>query len=195
MKLFHTSDTHGYFPDLKGDFDAVIHSGDFIPNNVWGANRHRSMLDWEKAIQEHWVKANAETIKEWLGGRPFLFCSGNHDFIDPCEFLQEAGVNAINLDNKVTEFEGKTLWGLPWVPFIEGAWSHELQSVEMKAEIDRMFDGLKERKARPDILVAHSPPHGILDGCLGEHLGNTHLVNSLNYTFEQLPDLVFLTPA
>jgi Icc-related predicted phosphoesterase len=188
MRIQHISDTHGYFPDLKGDFDAVIHSGDFFANHSWGPNRHWSVLDMEKAWQTDWIKARTETIKEWLDGRPFLFCTGNHDFIDPCGFLQEAGLTAINLDNKVTEFEGKTLWGMPWVPFDQGAWSHELRSAELKAEVQRMLDAFPD--SRPDILVAHAPPHGILDDCLGTCLGNPHLSNALNYTFDQLPNLV-----
>jgi hypothetical protein len=150
MRIQHTSDNHGFFQDLEGDFDVVIHSGDLFPNHCFGPKRVWSTLEVEKAFQTDWLKGRIETIKEWIKGKPFLFCSGNHDFIDPCPILIAAGITAINLDDKVTEFEGHTLYGLPWVPFIEGVWNFELMDVEMREEIDRMLNNLRHRNARPD---------------------------------------------
>jgi Icc-related predicted phosphoesterase len=191
MRIFHVSDTHGFFPELTGDFDVVIHSGDLFDNHSWGPNRNLSILDMERTHQTDWIRARAETIKEWVHGKPFLFCTGNHDFVDPCPFLQEVGLTAINLDDKVTEFEGKTLWGMPWVPFDEGAWNYELRSAELMAEVQRMIAAFKDQDpSRPDILVAHAPPYGILDLCPDGRIGNSHLANALNYTLDQLPNLI-----
>jgi Icc-related predicted phosphoesterase len=191
MRIWHVSDNHGYFPELQGEFDVVIHSGDLFPNHSFGPKRHWSIMEMEKAFQTDWINNRAETIKEWVKEKPFLFCSGNHDFVDPCPTLNEAGLTAINLNDKVTEFEGLTLYGFPWVPFIEGGWNFELMDVEMRVEIDRMFEKLLHRNSRPDILVTHSPPYGKLDLCRpAGRLGNQFLANAISYSFEQLPKLL-----
>jgi len=192
MRIFHVSDNHGYFPKLPGDFDVVIHSGDFFPNHVFGPNRHRlSVLEEELSFQRRWIRYHIDTIKNWVKNKPFLFCSGNHDFIDPCPFLLESGLQAVNLDNKVTEFNGLTLYGFPWVPFIEGGWNFELQDLEIRSETNRMKQKLEQSKAIPDILVTHCPPYGKLDS-VGPaiRLGNQFLTNSLIYSFKQLPKLL-----
>lgn len=175
MRIIHCSDTHGRLPVLPKDGEFVIHSGDYLPN------ASRGNLTIELPFQERWIRANAENLKEWLGGRSFLFSSGNHDFIDPCPIMVECGIDAINLNDKVTLYKGLNFYGFPYVPFIAGEWAGEKHLPEMHDEMNRMLRRIKDSEAKIDILVSHAPPFGVLDVYMNEHLGNTLMTNMMAY--------------
>lgn len=213
MKICHSSDLHGcqykipvlnsdfttsdqkisIFPKIKEDFDIFVMSGDFLPNKIWGPNKKKADLKIEKKYQEYWVETNAKGIKEMIKDKPFLFSSGNHDFINPCEILIKHGVNAIDLDNKVVDFMGYTFYGFPYIPAMDQNWNFERDSQEMRNEVINMIDRLKTAKKFDslDILVAHCPLYGILDRVYAENIGNTHMNTFLEYQLPKLPKAYF----
>lgn len=186
MKLAHCSDTHGYlWPEIPDDCDVVIHSGDGLPN------RSRGRRSTETPFQTEWVTKNVEKYREWLKGKPLIYVPGNHCFISPCEILAKAGIEAIDISNKLYEFDGKKLWGFPFIPYIAGEWAYECTVDMMQREIRKLKDILLSEKV--DILVAHAPLYGILDnnatvrdenGNLtnyGDHCGNRQMINMFMY--------------
>lgn len=165
MKILHISDTHGALRTLldRDTIDAVVHSGDFLPNC------RPSMPVLEAQWQLDWIARNADRLKQWLGGTPFLLCPGNHDFVDPCEALRAIGVNASSLCDQVQTLNGVTFHGFPWVPAL-GYWWHEAVDQELERRTDDMdLDGV-------DVLVAHCPPRGVLDKARDNvRIGNKYL--------------------
>jgi Icc-related predicted phosphoesterase len=181
MKICHVSDTHTRFPELIGDYNLIVHSGDMLPNM-----RPRAKLQ-EKLFQRDWIRENGERFKTWIGEKPFLFCSGNHDYIDPCDELKDLGINAINLDNKMIEIDGVKFYGFPYVPYI-GVWNWELIEREMRSAVERLVEIVDFHKI--DVLVAHCPPYGILDMNMQRtHIGNVAMINAINYTIRNMPKL------
>ena len=147
------SDTHGFFPELKGGVeDLLLYAGDFSPG--------RGSL--------------VETIKflDWLDNQPHkrkILVAGNHDFIcerDPGLFqtLVNSHKSITYLKDSQTVFKGWKIYGSPWQPWFYD-WAFNAPR-----------DGEKLRQiwaAIPndtDILVTHSPPYGIMDQC-PEHVG------------------------
>jgi len=167
VRILHISDTHGEMSMLRGQFDLVVHSGDLQPNRTRGSVT-------EGAFQEHWVRSNATRLRHWLGDTPFLFCPGNHDFFDPQEIARDVGIDWTTLGNKAHEVEGLRFVGLPYVPFFRGEWNYETCSIELMRKTYRLLESTK-----PDVLVAHCPPHGILDDTHGTHIGNRALTEWL----------------
>jgi hypothetical protein len=96
MRLLHLSDNHGSFDTLPlQGVNAVVHSGDFMPNKT------RGNLMIEPYYQRDWLERYKDVLKMWMPPpMPFLFCRGNHDFMDPVPVLRSFGINAINITNK-----------------------------------------------------------------------------------------------
>lgn len=205
MIICHTSDNHGFqykvdgeivsiFPDIKEEFDVFVCSGDFIPDGHWGPHRDLDLLHQSEKYQEYWVNKYAPDIKKWTHNKPFLFCSGNHDFINPCKILKKHGINAIDLDDKVVEFMGLTFYGFPYIPFMVDNWNHERNAQDMNTECNRMLSRLKDagKEDQLDILVSHCPIYGILDFTINhgrEHIGNAQMAHTLSYKMKKLPIL------
>jgi len=150
VRILHISDTHGLLPELRTGADIIVHSGDFLPN------RTRGVRAIEEPFQAQWIRDNADRLKAWLGGRPFLFCQGNHDFIDPVPELKEAGINAIDLTMQyIVEHNGVRFFGFPWVKYFTGEWNWEAEERDIVRHL---------RLVPPvDVLVTHGPIYGVLD--------------------------------
>jgi Icc-related predicted phosphoesterase len=202
MIICHSSDQHGFqykvdgeivsiFPDIKENFDVFVCSGDFLSNLFWGPNKDINLLAQEKQYQEKWTHRYAQHIKQWCHNKPFLFSSGNHDFINPCKILKKYGINAIDLDDKIVEFMGYTWYGFCYVPEMGNNWNHERNAQDMHTECNRMLSRLKDagKEDKLDILVAHVPPYGILDKVPRENIGNAQMNSILSYKIKKLPKL------
>jgi|ERR1700748_620279 len=203
MIICHASDWHAcrsknnegeivsIFPDIKEEFDVFVMSGDFLPNSIWGANRKLKQLPFEKKYQENWLHLFAEDIKKCIHDKPFLWSSGNHDFINPCKILIEHGINAIDLDNKVIEFMNYIWIGFPYIPIMDNHWNFERNSNDMRSEIITMKNRLIQTNNldKLNIIVAHCPPANILDWTGAEHIGNSHINNFISYELPNLPKL------
>lgn len=201
MKLMHVSDTHGCFPDLPGEFDAVVYSGDFFPFNYREShegralelypNRNSETRQAEIEFQKTWMLRRIDTLKDQVKGKPIVWSSGNHDFFNPCDMLNEHGVRAVNIDNKVMEYMGLVWYGFPYVPMLRNAWNFERDDKELKHEVQTFVQRLKEdgKLDKLDVLVAHCPPDGVLDFANKKRIGNKHMHSALFYQLQKPPQL------
>jgi Icc-related predicted phosphoesterase len=180
-RIKHVSDTHGKFPRLMGNFDIVVHSGDFCPNFVYGINT-------ESYHQEVWLKSKIAEIEEWTLGKPLYFVLGNHDYISPAVFeatLRAHKIEAYDLTDKIVTHAGLNFYGFPYVPPINGKYAYELNAEQMAERIDAMV--AVGNSTYIDVIVAHCPPAGCLDLCFNQHMrfGNSGLSNGLDYKFSK----------
>jgi Icc-related predicted phosphoesterase len=122
----------------------------------------------------------------WIKETPFLFCAGNHVFIDPTPLMRKGGINAINITNKLYNFDGVKFYGFPYVPYY-GYWSNELFHDQMSDELDKVAALCNEGAI--DVLVAHCPIAGILDLDHRQNLrfGNPALADFFNYKVYKYP--------
>jgi hypothetical protein len=82
-----------------------------------------------------------EKFKEWIGEVPFLFVLGNHDFISPEHVETQLCANeikAINLTNKLVNFEGDKFYGFPYVPYINGNFNYGI--VQFRKMIEDYYE-------------------------------------------------------
>jgi Icc-related predicted phosphoesterase len=178
-RICHVSDTHGGFPRLHGRYDVVVHTGDFFPNS----HHVFSNKNLEMAFQLQWLRDNIPNIKQWLNGHTLIYVPGNHDFLHPdmMEYeLQNAGVKAFGIANRLLSFEGTTFFGFPYVPTIDGSWNYERAVPEMHQECEKMAEVLNQTFV--DVLCCHAPPYGCLDLTYGnEVIGSTVIATMLDY--------------
>lgn len=176
MRILHVSDTHGTFPNLDPCADIIVHSGDLLPNFSRGGPE-------EACRQMDWIRDNALLLRAWIGGRPFLFTHGNHDFCaNTADLLVDAAIDAICLDDRVHVEQHVRFYGVPWTKHFTGEWNRELHPPEMQAVINRI--------PPVDVLVAHGPPLGILDvNAYGEFCGCPTMRNALDYGTIPMPAL------
>jgi len=144
------------------------------------------------AFQLQWLRDNKDNIKQWLNSHELIYVPGNHDFLHPDLMeheLQQAGIQAYGVADRLLTREGITYYGFPYVPTIDGSWNYERDLPEMQKEVDKMVETLNKTKV--DILCCHAPPHGVLDLSYGnEVLGSTVIANALDYKIapDMLPD-------
>ena len=189
MKILHISDWHGDMSLDSGDSDIIVCSGDLLPNRSLGQRDRDSQvgkasLAAEKNYQTAWVLKNIEKFKSLIGAKPFLFCPGNHDFINPVPLLKDAGLNAIDLENKREEVLGFSFYGFPYINYIVGEWQYELIPTELAAKTQEI------PLETIDVLVAHCPPYGFLDMAGGHKFGNSALSGRLYYGCEKWPRMI-----
>jgi Icc-related predicted phosphoesterase len=92
-----------------------------------------------------------------------VVCRGNHDFTDIGPYFG-GDVHEIGIDPKpVFEIGGLRFGGMRGIPYMIGEWSDELHDAEWDWRVEHLPDDL-------DVLVTHTPPHGILDSG-GSHYG------------------------
>lgn len=205
MKILHISDCHGFkhrlesgeivsiFPEIKEEFDIVICSGDFFPNKHWGANRKKELIKEEIDYQNNWLFSNIKDFLKFIKNKPFFWSSGNHDWAEPVTILKKNGIDAYDLDNKIVEYLGITLYGFPFIPQLNNNLNFEKDSNQMRQEVEKFIKRLKDADKfnSLNILVAHCPIAGILDFSYnhGGHLGNSHMSNALFYQLIKKPEL------
>ena len=160
LSLVILSDTHGFHEQLQiPDGDVLIHAGDFTLHG---------------ALEE--VSAFNDFLAD-LPHRHKLVIGGNHDFC--CEQQPDATRTALAaahylLDESVT-IEGWRFYGSPWQP-----WFMDM-AFNVAAEEDRAR-AWEQIPADTDVLITHTPPHGILDlTSLGERVGCRPLRQALEH--------------
>jgi hypothetical protein len=142
MKIVIISDTHQQHHELGVlTADVLIHCGDS------GYGLHASDSD-------------VEALDDWFGRQAFgliLCIGGNHDFA----LQARVGVcvpvlrNAVYLQDQVLHYRDRTFYGTPWVPEL-ASWAYYLPPGDLRAKWELIPDAT-------DILITHSPPHGVLD--------------------------------
>lgn len=181
MRICHLSDTHGKFPLLKGNYDIVVHSGDWLPDFKVSPHLYAE-------AQEAWIKVNIGEIKSWIKSAPFLFCQGNHDFANPNrveQILRQAGINAFNLENKIVSINDYKFYGFPYVPSINGTFNYECDEQEMFHQVDELTSIMNQTYI--DVLVAHCPIYGVLSTCsyASQNWGNKELETMFQSKLDQ----------
>jgi len=178
LRIAHVSDSHGTLPEIPFDFDAIVHSGDFLPTKGRRMGE-RINARRETIYQRRWLDRKAGAIRAWPRGRPLYLCPGNHDFLHWDIVAAAMGGEVVSIDERIAELGGITLYGFPWIPWIEGEWRREARDPEMRELVAAIPE--------VDILVAHCPPHGVLDEEFGVHFGNAPLANEFAYARDRLP--------
>jgi len=180
MRLCHVSDSHGQFLPMYGRYDVVVHSGDFFPDPPGNPQFKDQVGLW----QLDWLEHNIPAMKVWLNSSPFLFTLGNHDWADPTmmvQLLNNYGITAVCLHNKVIDYGNVHLYGFPYVPAINGQYNYEREVPEMKKEVRRMVNDINNADY-VDILVCHAPPYQNLDLDISNQiLGSPVIANALDY--------------
>jgi Icc-related predicted phosphoesterase len=174
VKIAHFSDTHGLpRKGIPEQCDLVVHSGDLFPNQT------RGVREVEISYQRQWLHRTMPHWRSWLQNIPMLMVAGNHDYIDPTPLMRAAGLRVYNVEGRILDMHGLRFMGLPDIPWMGGEWNHERSDTEMKEHVDLIYE------FKPDVLIAHCPPYGVLDTPYefndGYHIGSTPLANALSY--------------
>ncbi len=177
MIIGHFSDLHGHLnwldPALqaRGLPDVWVCSGDFFPS------RTRGIASEEIPFQTRWFGYKSQSIIRRLGGRPLIWCPGNHDYVSLARLLTILGYPAHDLMHGVAALGDHRFVGLREVPWLDGEWAGEARDLQLATDRALAQD--------PTILVAHCPPAGTLDLC-GEdgepngRIGNPALARALS---------------
>ena len=198
MRILHTSDLHGDWKlpiREERDFDLWVDTGDFFPNITRG-------FSVEPAFQRAWFTTDRTSLKKrfrakamfWpsrsrvppfdrsiaveltrkLKGRPVISVSGNHDWVNLADMLNSVGYkNAWNVEKGPIKFGGLKFAGFREVPFVTGEWKGELEGGVLGLAQARPIVAAAMAHD-PDVLVTHTPPHGILDVCPGKAVSGAH---------------------
>lgn len=172
MDITAISDLHGYYPELEGG-DLLIVAGDYTGNGSYN----------EYLYYCEWLRQQKYKCKIWI--------AGNHDNYllklgSPYKIISQ---EVIYLCDSGTEFEYERcieghwctqtlkIWGSPWTKRFKG-----MNPKCMAFTVDTEEELAEKWKLIPDdidILVTHTPPHGIMDYCKSinkmEHVGSEEL--------------------
>lgn len=165
------SDLHGYYPKLEGG-DLLIVAGNLT--NSDSESEYFEFIEW----------------LEKQAYKKIIFIAGNHDnWIERNECAGIADYDGQNIEylcDSGTEFQGLKIWGSPWTKNFYG------QNFKCKAfGLDTSIQMREKFYLIPndiDILITHSPPHGILDETWECHVGSMSLRDNI-ISFERLPKL------
>ena len=157
LRLVATSDTHSPVdPKTIPDGDVFVHAGDIMTTGY--------LDEWRWAVE--WLSQLPHKVK--------IFVPGNHDFhlqVYPGPALQDlrrAGVTVIGLPGNSNYSSallpnGQRLLGLPYVIDLP-RWAFNIEEGVLDGELRKL-----EWQHNYDIVVSHSPIHGILDTSLRDN--------------------------
>ncbi|OQR96432.1 calcineurin-like phosphoesterase [Thraustotheca clavata] len=172
MRVVCISDTHNKHYQLEvPDGDILIHAGDFT-----SCGTHNEIRNFT----------------EWLGRLPHrhkLVIAGNHELTLDTKWYKEAGKNfhpmnqdseiakqllqnCTYLENQAIEIDGVHFYGSPYSPIIPS--NPMAFSTLAGSHAKAIWNQIPENT---DVLITHSPPHGILDiNVRGYHCGDEDLL-------------------
>lgn len=160
---------HGHYPKLEGG-DLLIVTGDLTARHT----------------PKEWIDFSI-----WLNNKKYqkiVFIAGNHDtMIEEWDKEQnETGYKGPVSDpndrieylcNSGTEFEGLKIWGTPHSLYFNGVNEKCTAFMGRESQLKESYDLIPEGV---DILISHSPPHGILDqNTWEENCGSIELRNAM----------------
>lgn len=158
MKILATSDLHGNLPDVP-PCDLLLIGGDVCP--VYDHDL-KFQWDWLNADFRYWLKDIA-----FHAGCKIVGIAGNHDFIFEKEPAQVEALNLpwTYLQDSGTEFNGISIYGLPWVPNL-AQWAFYADREQLALRYGGVPKGT-------DIVLSHGPPFGLGD-YTAPRFGNIH---------------------
>lgn len=192
MRIVHISDFHGQTTKLPSA-DVYVVTGDMLPNNPTLTIRDRftpaetkfQLCDpvstelrfprpdgyvvgreinffEEERYQKNWCAKYPFRDLFGIGDSPVVCVRGNHDFISLGNWIG-GDVFEINEPRDQRKIKDVVFGGCRGINFIAGEWSDELSEEMFEMKVDEIPRHL-------DVLVTHSPPHGVLDGAnYGSH--------------------------
>lgn len=165
LRIKHISDMHGQFPELTGWYDIIVDTGDSHPNSYAAF----STPPLEAEFQEDWVKDNLPRYVDWIGDKPYIFCSGNHSFISGPKFerlLKSAGIDAHCIDTESYIYQGYHFYGFPYINSINGTWNYETPASRMDELTTSLIKLMNDQYV--DVLCCHATFNGVF---APEHYG------------------------
>lgn len=198
MIIVHISDTHSKPSIVKAVegvvCDVIVITGDILANRGrlptfsggWGMTGPSYRIDpaAERKYQRSWFRPHAKKWATSFQGRPVVYVPGNHDFISIEPWLRHYGhqeVYTLSAEQRFVDIQGKRFAGFREIPWIDGEWVGETRDFQALIR-----DSLA---CRPDILVTHAPPAGILAGSCG--YGIQGLTSALMYGEHQATHHLF----
>jgi Icc-related predicted phosphoesterase len=131
---------HGHLPDVP-ECDLLVVAGDVCP-------------DGHVLEQAKWLDG---AFRAWLDAVPaphVVGVGGNHDLIfERAEHLVPSGLRWSYLQDSAVELAGLSIYGIPWVLPVWGAFNIDEESLAKKL---KHVEGM-------DVLVTHGPPFGVRD--------------------------------
>lgn len=171
MKICHISDSHGSKQHGKLEIpecDVLIHSGD-----IGGRTNLSELVEFliwfekQPAKKKIWVAGNHDLIldKKWvhrLSSDAVFNLMLNQAHKDGLELIKKYDVIYLNGEEYI--YEGVKFWGSPMSPsFHKEHWAFNLdRGDEIKKEWSKIPSDV-------DVLITHTPPHGILDSILEKY--------------------------
>lgn len=138
MRIVCISDTHGMLDRIDvPDGDVLIHAGDGTMSG-----QGKQIKKWRRDL-------------EALPHKHKIIIAGNHDIkfeTDPARALELLGDGVTYLQDSWVDIDGLTFWGCPWTPPFGHGWA-----------FNEALPPLPLRHCRPDVLITHGPPRGVLD--------------------------------
>lgn len=188
IRIAHFSDTHDRPSIVKAvadvECDIIVLTGDNLGNkgrirflgSGWDMDIGRARIHppSERTYQERWFRKVAKKWAPAFKGRPVIYVPGNHDFIGIERWLKHYGhenVYTISAEQRCVDVLGKRFAGFREIPYMEGEWMGETRDFG-----PLIRDALSYR---PDILVTHAPPAGVLED---DNYGVPGLLNILMYS-------------
>lgn len=184
-----TSDLHGCLDDIvstcdKSKADILIVAGDIQPADPYYHFDPMACRQWflnEFFYRIGLMKCEVVVIP---GNHDFWFCSwmrGEYGKMDEFKNKYQIPKNFHLLSDKEITLKGLRIYGMPWVPWINGRWCYELFDEDLRDKCKKIPEGI-------DILVTHTPPryndakidvsleydpHGV------RHFGDTNLTSAI----------------
>lgn len=167
MKICAISDTHSKhrlidISLIPADTDLLIHAGDI----TW-TGEYNILADFNAWLEK----------LSWIEHKVVI--AGNHDrsLEKQPGLAQGILTNAIYLCDSMVDIEGLRIYGSAWTPQFGRNWAF---MAERGKDIARFWRCLAEGQVKPDILLTHGPPHGILDTVYsGEQAGCEELAKAV----------------
>jgi Icc-related predicted phosphoesterase len=142
VRLVCLSDTHNRHAEIDVPAgDVLVHAGDATMRGS---------------------RAEVQRFADWLIALPHrhkVFVAGNHDWLfqrEPKVAREMLGAGVTYLEDSGVVIDGVSFWGSPWQPWMM-SWAFNLRRGE---PLRRKWELVP---AGTDVLVTHTPPHGIQD--------------------------------
>lgn len=161
-RISHISDNHSRTFEVP-EADLYVFSGDCLPDKLERTYGYGWRHD--KKAQYNWIQARKGTWRKAFGikDQPVICLQGNHDWY---HFRDLFGGEVYDEQaGKVQTIAGLKVGLVRGVTSCGGFWNDE--------KMDNGDFGIDDLDYDIDLLVTHSPPHGILDLVpRGEHIGS-----------------------
>ncbi|OQS01246.1 calcineurin-like phosphoesterase [Achlya hypogyna] len=175
LRVVCISDTHGRHDDLVvPDGDVLVHAGDFTKRGTHA--QIAAFDDWLATLphKHKLVIAGNHELSLDANWYPTAWKRWHREFQDPV--VSKALLrHCTYLENETVEIDGVRFFGSPYSPVIPGAIMafHTMSGSRAKAIWGKIPTDV-------DVLVTHSPPHGIRDlSVRGEHCGDEDLLEEI----------------